>query len=216
MKTDAQLKKDVETELEWDPAVDAAGIGVEVKGSIVTLTGHLESYPEKIAAERAAQRVAGVKGVAVEIDVKLPGSSYRTDADIAAYATDAIRWNTSIPQERIKIKVEGGRVTLSGDVDWNYQRTSAESTVRDLIGVKGVFNQIQLKQKISPENVKAKIEAALQRAAHLDAKAIKVEVLGGTVTLEGSVHSMAERRLIENATWAAPGVLKVVDEIRIA
>ncbi|WP_029922598.1 BON domain-containing protein [Nevskia soli] len=216
MKTDAQLKKDVETELEWDPAVAAAGIGVEVKGGIVTLTGHLESYPEKIAAEKAAQRVAGVKGVAVEIDVKLPGSSYRTDADIAAYATDAIRWNTSVPQERIKIKVEGGRVTLSGDVDWNYQRTSAESTVRDLIGVKGVLNQIQLKQKISPENVKAKIEAALQRAAHLDAKAIKVEILGGTVTLEGSVHSLAERRLIENATWAAPGVLKVVDGIRIA
>ncbi|WP_029922196.1 BON domain-containing protein [Nevskia soli] len=215
MKTDVQLKKDVETELDWDPEVESASIGVEVRNGIVTLAGHLHSYPEKLAAERAAQRVAGVKGVAVEIDVKLPGSSHRTDGDIAQAATDALRWNASIPYELIKVKVDGGWITLSGDVDWNYQRTNAETAVRSLIGVKGVINLIQLKQKVSPANVKTKIEAALQRAAHFDVKGIKVLVDHSTVTLEGKVHSLAEHRLVKNATWAAPGVLQVVDHLMI-
>ncbi|MDE2148916.1 MAG: BON domain-containing protein [Gammaproteobacteria bacterium] len=216
MKTDMQLKKDVEAELEWEPSIDAAGIGVEVKDGIVTLAGHLDSYLAKLAAERAVQRVAGVRGVAEEIDVRLPGSNQRTDADIARAATDALQWNSFIPQGCIKVKVENGWITLAGEVDWAYERSAAESTVHGLRGVKGVLNQIQLKQKASPNDIRVKIEAALQRAAHLDTKGLKVLVEDGRVTLEGRVHSYVERHIVEDATWAAPGVSAVVDRLTVS
>lgn len=216
MKTDAQLKQDVAAELEWDPLIDAARIGVEVKGGVVTLAGHLDSYPQKLAAERAAQRVAGVKAVAVEIDVRIPGSSQRTDGDIASAASDALRWNALVPGDRVQLKVEDGWITLGGELDWAYQRSAAETAVRDLVGVRGVFNRIELKPKVSAANVKTKIEAALQRAAHFDADAITVNVEGGKVVLKGRVHSHAERRIVEDATWAAPGVTSVVDQILIS
>lgn len=216
MKTDLQLKRDVETELEWEPAINAAGVGVEVKDGIVTLAGHLDSYPAKLAAEHAVQRVSGVKGIAVEIDVILPGSSQRTDADVARAAVNALQWNTLIPQEGVKVMVENNWITLSGEVEWEFQRSAAETAVRSLIGVRGVQNQIRLKRRISPNNIKTKIEAALQRLAHVDTEGIKVSVDSGRVTLDGKVHSFTERRIIEDATWAAPGVTTVIDRLSIA
>jgi osmotically-inducible protein OsmY len=215
MKTDMQLQKDVIAELEWDPSINAADVGVEVKEGVVTLTGHLDSYPEKIAAERAAQRVAGVRGVAVEIDVTLPDFAKRTDADIALAASDALRWNGVVPDNRVKVTVESGEVTLSGDLDWEFQRAAAEAAVRPLIGVRSVSNNIQLRAQMGPDNIKGQIEAALQRAAHLDADTISVSFDRGEVTLNGTVHSHTERQVVENAVWAAPGVTAVVDQLTI-
>lgn len=215
MKSDSQLKIQVEEELDWDPAVKLASIGVEVKDGIVTLSGHLDSYTEKIAAERAAQRVSGVKGMAVEIDIRPLGASNRTDGEIAANATETLRWNAAVPHNSILVMVEKGWITLSGDVDWNFQRTNAEAAVHSLIGVKGVNNIINLKHQVSSVDVKSKIEAALYRSAQLDGKNIKITVNGDTVTLGGKVNSFAERRIIKNAAWAAPGVFKVVDDLKI-
>lgn len=215
MKSDSQLKANVEEELDWDPAVRLTSIGVEVKDGIVTLAGHLDSYAEKIAAERAAQRVSGVKGVAVELDIRLLGSASRTDGDIAATAAEALRWNASIPHDSIHVMVEDGWITLSGDVDWNFERANAEATVHALIGVKGVNNVIKLKHRVSPIDVKSKIEAALYRSAHLNGRNIKVSVDGDTVTLTGKIRSLADRRMMKNAAWAAPGVFKVVDDLKI-
>ena len=214
-KTDRELQQDVMAELAWDPAVEASRVGVEVEDGIVTLAGHIESYAEKWAAERAAQRVAGVKGVAVELDVVLPGSTRRTDADIAKAVTSALEWSIAVPRERIKVRVEDGWVTLSGDVEWAYAREAAESCVRSLIGIKGVINNIEIRPKISSDDVKEKIEAALQRRAHFDTKAITVAVSDGTVTLSGFVDSLAERDTIEHAAWNAPGVRKVLDNLTI-
>ena len=216
MKSDAQLKKDVEAELDWEPKVNAARIGVEVKEGIVTLAGHLDSFPEKLAAENAAQRVNGVRGVAVEIDVKLPGASRRTDSDIAHAAVDALTWNTLVPSGSVKLTVEEGWITLEGDVEWEYQRSAAESAVRPLIGVMGIRNAVKVKPRPSQGNIKGKIEAALQRAAHVQADGISVAVEGGKVTLSGKVHSYTDRHLVEEAAWAAPGVASVVDRIQIS
>lgn len=216
MSTDRQLQQNVIAELGWDAAIDASRIGVEAKNGIVTLSGHVESYAQKWAAERAAQRVSGVKGVAVEIDVVLPGSSQRTDADIASAARSALEWNVLVPREAVAVMVEDGHITLSGDVEWAYVRTAAESSVRGLLGVKGVSNLIRIRPQIKPGDVKVKIEAALQRRAHLDARAISVEVDKGTVTLVGTVDSLAERVTVENAVWNAPGVQKVVDNLIVA
>lgn len=215
MKSDSQLKTDVEEELDWDPAVRLTSIGVEVKDGIVTLAGHLDSYTEKIAAERAAQRVSGVKGLAVELDIRLLASANRVDGDIAATAVEALRWNASIPHDSIHVMVEDGWITLSGDVDWNFERTNAEVAVHALIGVKGVNNVIKLKHQVSPVDVKSKIESALYRSAHLIGKKIKISVDGDTVTLTGQIRSLAERHMMKNAAWAAPGVFKVVDDLKI-
>lgn len=215
MKTDSQLKKDVLAELEWDPAINATEIGVEVKDGVVTLAGHLASYAEKFAAEHAVQRVAGVKAIAMEIDIRIPGASRRTDAEIGSAASDALYWNAMVPNERVKVKVEDAWITLTGEVDWEFQRAAAESAVRYLTSVRGVSNLIRIKTKASQANVKTKIEAALSRAARHDADAIKVSVDGGKVTLKGKVHSYAERQMIADATWSAPGVSSVIDEIAI-
>ena len=158
MKPDSQLKHDVETELEWDPAVDASHVGVEVKNGVVTLSGHLDSFPEKIAAERAAERVAGVRGIAVELDVRLPGSSRRTDTDIARIAAEALHWNAWVPRDAVKVWAEDGRITLSGELDWDYQRAAAESAVRSLMGVKSVSNQVRIRRTTSAGDVKAVLE----------------------------------------------------------
>ena len=216
MSNDRQLQQDVIAELSWDAAVNASRIGVEAKNGIITLSGHVESYAQKWAAERAAQRVSGVKGVAVEMDVVLPGSSQRTDADIASAARNALEWNTLIPRDAVAVMVEDGHITLSGDVEWAYVRTAAESSVRGLLGVKGVNNLIRIRPQIKPSDVKTKIEAALQRRAHLDARSISVDVDKGTVTLVGTVDSLSERVTVENAVWNAPGVQKVVDNLIVA
>jgi osmotically-inducible protein OsmY len=216
MKTDTQLQQDVIAELKWEPSVNAAQIGVEVKDGIVTLAGHVNSYAEKWNAERAAQRVWGVKALAIEMDVTLPGSSKRNDADIARSAENVLEWTASLPKDCVKIMVENGWITLSGEVDWEYQRQAAVRAVRYLIGVTGVSDQITIKAKVASSAVKSDIEAALKRRAIDDAQNIAVEVRGTDVTLTGKVHSWSERELAEHAAWSTPGVRKVVDLITVA
>jgi osmotically-inducible protein OsmY len=215
MKTDAQLKQDVIAELAWEPSVNASKIGVEVEGGIVTLAGHVDSYTEKVHAERAAQRVSGVKALAVELEVKLPGSNQRTDADIARSAENVLEWTSYLPSS-VKVKAEKGWITLSGEVEWDYQRKGASDAIRHLMGVTGVSDEIAIKPRASVSAVKADIEAALKRHAQAEAQHITVEVRGSDVTLGGKVHTWSERELAASSAWATPGVRNVVDNITIA
>jgi osmotically-inducible protein OsmY len=215
MKNDLDLQRDVFDELKWEPAVHSTNIGVIVKDGVVTLEGVVDSYPEKWAAERAAKRVSGVKALALELEVKLPGSGEQTDADIAEAAESALRWDILAPQDRIKVTVEKGFLTLEGEVDWEYQRSAAKKAVLNLTGVKGVANEITVKPNVAPIDVKAKIEAALKRNAILDAEQIHVQADGGKVTLSGCVSSWAERDEAEAAAWSAPGVSEVKDVIAV-
>lgn len=213
MKTDAQLQQDVIAELEWEPSVDAVRIGVTVEGGIVTLDGHVNSYAEKWDAERAGQRVSGVRALANKMDVSLPRSSHRNDADIALAAENAMLWTTFLPRQTVKVVVEDGWITLSGELDWDYQRQAAAATVRHLMGVRGVSDQIAIKPQASSGAVKSGIEAALKRRTRVDAQQIQVEVQGGDVTLTGTVHSWAERDLAIHSAWGTPGVTSVVDRL---
>jgi osmotically-inducible protein OsmY len=215
MKTDAQLQEDVITELRWEPAVDATQIGVEVKDGIVTLAGHVGSYLEKWEAQRAAQRVSGVKALAVEMDVSLPGSSARNDVDIARAASNVLQWTTYFPEGQVKVLVENGWITLSGELDWEYQREAAERSVRGLMGVIGISNQIVLKSIAAVRPDKSAIEAALKRRIHSDARHIMVEINGAAVILSGTVHSWAERDAARNAAWSTAGVHNVSDSLNI-
>lgn len=203
-------------ELKWEPAVHAEKIGVEVDNGVVTLAGHVNSYPEKWNAERAAQRVAGVKALAVEIDVKLPGADQRNDADVARSCENVLLWTTYLPRDSVKVLVEDGWVTLSGQVEWGFQRTTAAAAVRYLAGVKGVSDQITIKPGVTANVVKSDIEAALKRRAVNEANAIKVSVNGSEVTLSGRVPTWAERDAAGSAAWGSPGVTNVVDNIAIA
>jgi osmotically-inducible protein OsmY len=216
MKTDHQLQLDVMAELSWEPSVNAEDIGVEVKDGIVTLAGHVESYAEKIDAERATMRVSGVKALAVEMDVKLPGSSTRNDVDIARSINNALQGTTYLPENSVKVKVETGWVTLSGEVTWEFQRQAAITAVRYLLGVKGVNDHLVIRPKVSAPVVKADIEAALKRRAQRDANEISVSVQGTDVTLSGRVHSWSERELATHTAWSSPGVKSVVDNITLA
>ena len=216
MKSDTKIQTDVTDELNWEPSIKAAQIGVEVTDGIVTLSGHVGSFAEKWNAERVAQRVAGVKALTVEIEVKLPGPSKRTDVDIARSAENVLMWTTGVAKDSVKIMVENGWVTLSGTVDWGFQRDNAAAAVRYLMGVTGVSNAIVIKPKVSLSAVKADIEAALKRRARAHAQKISVEVHGDDVTLSGTVDSWAERELAEHSAWGTPGVRKVVDNITIA
>ena len=216
MKTDTELQQDVIAELKWEPSINAAQIGVEVQDGIVTLAGHVNTYAEKRGAERAAQRVSGVKALTVEMDVKLAGSSKRTDADIAGSAKNALQWRSALPKDSVKVMVESGWITLSGDVDWEFQRQAATGAVRYLTGVTGVSNQIVLKPKVTLTAVKSEIEAALKRRAMADAQTISVEVSGADVTLTGEVNSWSERDLARHSAWGTPGVRNVVDHMTVA
>jgi len=215
MKNDTQIQKDVIAELNWEPSINPTDIGVEVKDGIVTLTGHVGSYAEKLNAEKSAQRVAGVKALAVELDVTLPGISKRTDADIARTVENVLQWTTYLPKDAIKVMVENGWITLSGEVDWSYQRATAVSAVRYLMGVTGVSDNITIRPSVSSNTVKSDIEDALKRRAIVDANNISVEVHGEDVTLSGRVHSWSERHLATHSAWCTPGVKTVKDKMTL-
>lgn len=216
MKSDAQLQQDVMAELGWEPAVHAARIGVIARGGVVTLAGEVESYAEKFCAEQAAQRVAGVQAVAETLTVRLPADSRRSDADIAQSAANILSWSSALPDGAVKVLVENGWLTLSGQVDWQYQRHEAETALRHVQGVTGVNNAILIKPALQAAVVKADIDAALKRRASADANAISVAVDGGDVTLTGTVHSWSERELAAHAAWGTPGVRRVTDDMTLA
>lgn len=215
MKTDLDLKKDVLTELSWDPLVPETKVGVSVSEGVVTLTGHLDSYAEKVATRRAVERVVGVKAIALEIDVVPEGSHKRSDTEIAMAVEHALSWNSSVPKDRIHFTVEKGWVTLNGDVDWNFQRRSVERMVRPLKGVVGITDNISLKSFPVPVNLSSRIQDALTRQAVREARRIEVLIDGAVVTLRGRVHSWAERNAAEGATWSAPGVSRVNNQLTI-
>jgi osmotically-inducible protein OsmY len=214
--TDAEIRKNVEAELSFEPSINASEIGVAVKDGIVTLTGRVDSYWEKIAAEEAAARVAGVKAVANELEIRLPFSSERTDEDIARAAVNRLEWTITVPKDRIKVKVSKGWVTLEGEVEWQFQKNAAAEAVRNLVGMKGVINHIVVKERPSTAEVKAKIEEALKRSAEVDASHITVETEGDKVILKGTVRSWFEREEAERAAWRAPGVRKVDNRIIVS
>ena len=217
MKTDLQLQRDVAEELEFEPSIREAEIGVAVKNSVVTLTGFVDSYAEKFSAERTAERVGGVKAVAEDIKVKLPGSYERSDTDIAHALVNALRWDTQVPDDRIKAAVKNGWIDLKGTVEWQFQKRAAEGAVRNLMGVKGVTNLITVKPKnVSTHEVGQKIRDSLRRHAERDADKITIEAIDGRVTLRGTVSSFAERQDAERAAWQAPGVTIVDDLIAVS
>lgn len=215
MKTDSDLKKDVLTELMWDPLVPESRVGVAVNESVVTLTGHLDTYAEKVAVKRAVERVSGVKAIAVEMDVIPLGVHQHSDTEIAAAAEHVLNWNTSVPQGRVKVTVEKGWVTLSGELDWNFQRRAVERMIRPLKGVVGISDNIRLKTLPVPTNLSGRIQDALTRQAMREAKRIDISVDGSVVTLNGHVHSWAERNAAEGATWSAPGVSRVNNQLTV-
>lgn len=213
---DKILQQLVIDELDFDPSIDAAAIGVAVGNGVVTLSGHVTDYAQKVAAERAAWRVKGVKAIAQEIEVRMPSARKQNDDEIAQRAVSILAWNTLVPNERIRVKVADGWVTLSGQVDWNYQRVAAEKEVRKLGGVVGVFNEIQLSTTAQPGDVKRRILDALNRRAEVEAEAIRVDVRAdGEVRLEGRVDNWRERQAVEQAAWSAPGVRIVDDRLTI-
>jgi osmotically-inducible protein OsmY len=214
MKTDSELRREVERELEWEPSVDERRIGVAVVDGIVSLTGEVGSFGEKWRAERAVERVAGVRGIANELEVKL--ASERTDADIAKAAADALKWNVMVPSDKVTVKVSKGWLTLEGELRWDYQRRAAERAVRDLPGVRGISNLIRIKPRVEPQDVKEKIEETFKRVATLDANRITVQAEGSEVTLRGTVRSWVERHEAEKAAWAAPGVTAVHNYITVS
>jgi osmotically-inducible protein OsmY len=215
MKADTDLRRDLLDEFEWEPSIDAAEIGVTAHDGIVTLTGTVDSYTEKLAAERAAKRLQGVKAIANDIEVRLPGTAERTDSDIARAAVDVLKWRTVVPRDRVKVLVKNGWITLEGEVDWQYQKDAAFDAVHHLIGVKGATNVITLKPRASATDIKSRIEAAFRRSAEVDAQKVQVETRDAKVTLRGAVHSWSEREDAERTAWAAPGVALVENLIAV-
>jgi osmotically-inducible protein OsmY len=216
MRSDSEIKRDVEDELRWDPDLDESDIAVAAKDGVVTLTGFVKSYKDKWQAERAAKRVHGVLAVVNNLEVRLPGIDEKPDPEIAREAVAAIKSQLPFSYEKIKVVVKNGWVTLEGDVEWNYQREAAERAVRRLTGIKGVSNLIQVKPTAPALEIKRKIEEAFRRSAEIDANRITVEADGGTVILKGTVRSWAERQEAERAAWAAPGVTKVINQIVVS
>jgi osmotically-inducible protein OsmY len=215
MKTNHELQLDVLDELSWEPSVEASDVGVITGDGIVTLTGHVLTYAEKVAAEKAAERVEGVHAVANTIEVHIPSSARLEDADIARNAVDTLRWNVSVPDDRIKLVVQNGWIQLDGEVDWQYQRAATEAAVCPLNGVRGVSNNIRISPRVHARDVRDAIAAALKRSAEVEAQQIQVEAKDGKVTLRGRVHSWAERNAAASAAWAAPGVITVEDHLSV-
>jgi len=215
MKEDSQLRRDVEAELEWDPRIDAREVGVAVKEGIVTLSGHVASYASRWAAESAVGKVAGVKAIANEIEVRLGKEATLSDTEIATAAVHALRSNVSVPMRELTVVVRDGWVTLEGAVDAGYQREIAENCVSYLRGVRGVSNLLAVRPYTTVSDVKTKIEAAFRRHAQIDAQKVQVSTANGTVTLTGEVPTWQERREAESAAWAAPGVTRVQNAIAV-
>jgi osmotically-inducible protein OsmY len=215
MKKDAQLKREVIAELEWDPSFDATRVGVAVKDGVVQLSGELDTFEAKKAVERAVRRVAGVKAIAVDLDVKLDPQHHRSDAEIAANIETAFKWHASIPEDRIQVRVEKGWVTLTGEVDWNFQRNNAEIVVRPIAGVRGLNNNIELRKRETSDYVAKRILDALMRYAEDKFRKIEVVVNGDTAVLRGTVASLDERSAAQSAAWFAPGIARVVNELKV-
>ena len=215
MKTDQDIQKDVMDELRWVPALNSTQIGVAVHNGIVTLSGTVPFYSDKLAAEEAAKRVKGVKAVAEDIEVSLTQNAQLSDSQIAESVVRALEWNTSVPHENIKIKVDDGRVTLEGEVDWLYQKEAALNAIRYLRGVKGIGNWITVKPKINTAIIKENIRKALERSADFEADKIIIDTLGSKVILKGSARSWNERKEVERAAASAPGVTEVDDQLAV-
>ena len=215
MSSDSDLKKAVLDELGWEPSVNEAHIGVTAHVGVVTLTGHVGNYMHKVAAEKAASRVKGVKAVAEKIEVKLPFDIKRSDEDIAAAAVDRLAWNSTIPADAIMVKVQGGWVTLTGNVGWHFEKEDAERDIRALSGVIGVSNQVVVKPPVSAANVKRDIEHALHRSWYYDPDTIQVAAQGGKITLSGKVSTWNARRLAGSTAWSAPGATSVQNDIAV-
>jgi osmotically-inducible protein OsmY len=216
MRSDSEIERDVREELKWDPDLDATDIAVSVKSGVVTLAGFVRSYTDKFEAEAAAKRVAGVVGVANDIEVRLPSVDERPDPEIARDAVAAIKSQLPISSEHIKVVVKNGWVTLEGQVEWQYQKNTAETAVRRIKGVKGVSNMISLEPRAEPSEIKRRIMDAFKRNAEVDASRIVVEAKGSEVVLKGTVRSWIEREEAERVAWSAPGVTKVEDRIVVA
>jgi osmotically-inducible protein OsmY len=214
--SDLELRRAILDELEFQPHIDACAIGVAVENGVVRLTGHVGTYAEKFAAERAVKSVKGVKALAEEIEIRAGGKVELGDEVIASRCVDVFHWSSVIPDERIQIKVQRGEVTLEGEVDWQYQKQAAESAVSKLAGVVGIHNLLIVRPQAPPEDIKAQVEAAFARNAALNARKIHVAVEGKAVRLEGHVHLWQERKAAENAAWAVPGVSWVENHILIA
>lgn len=213
---DRQLRQLVIDELTYDPSIESVHIGVTVDNGIVTLSGHVPSYPQKLAAERAVWRVRGVRAIAEELQVRLPGDKKTHNDEIAARALSILNWNTQVPRDAVRVQVSNGWITLSGEVDWNYQRQAAEREVRMLSGVTGVSNTISLKSRADLLEVRERITTALKRRAEVESARIRIEIVGdGTVRLEGEVDDWDQRHAVEQAVWAAPGVRRIDDRLRI-
>jgi len=215
--TDMLLRQNIIDELDFEPRVNSPHIGVAVENGVVTLTGHVAHYAEKLAAEQAARRVKGVHAIAQEIEVRYPSDKKTADEEIATRVLNILRWSAVVPADQVQVKVQKGWVTLTGEVDWQFQRSSAESELRKLSGVVGVINTITIRPRVQTQDIKRKIEDALKRNAEIEAQRIQVSVLeGGRVSLEGKVHDWQERYSVKNAAWSAPGVTAVEDNLAIA
>lgn len=212
---DLELRQKVSEALEFEPSVNAANIGVAVKDGVITLSGHVPTYAEKLKAEEVAMGVRGVKAIAEKIEVRPVGALATADDEIARRVLEVLRWNTTVPEDRVKVTVQNGWVTLSGSVEWNYQREAASRVLHGLAGIRGVANTIRIMPKTSPADLRMRIEEALKRQASLDALGIEVDLIDGAVTLRGKVHSLSERRVAEQAVWSAPGVREVRDNLSV-
>lgn len=211
---DLQLRQDILDELDFEPRVDSAHIGVSVERGVVTLSGHVGTYAQKLAAEAAARRVKGVHAIADEVKVRYPFEKKTADDEIAKRALDILKWDATVPADAIAVTVGDGLVTLSGEVEWKFQKSAAEDQVRKLSGVSAIINEIKIKPRAQPSDIKQRIENALRRNAEVEAQAVRVSVSAeGKVTLEGTVHDWQEREAIQNAAWSAPGVISVKDHM---